>query len=73
MGIDSFSNWKGHEQTRAGFFFLLMDDFRFYVLFNGLSAVSARCAGDNESLCVMEPHLRLKRSPPRAGLGSRES
>ena len=45
----------------------MMDDLRFYVLFNSISVISGRWAGDNERLCAMEPRLRLKRSSPQAG------
>ena len=38
-----------------------MDDLRFYVLFNCNSVISGRCWDDNERLCAMEPHLRLRR------------
>ena len=45
----------------------LIDDLRFYVLFNIISVISARLAADNESLGAMEPRLRLKSSPSKAG------
>ena len=45
-----------------------MTDLRFYVLFNSISVISERWLGDNERLCIMEPHLRLKRFPPQSGL-----
>ena len=38
-----------------------MDDLRFYVLFNSISVISGRCLDDNERLCAMELHLRLRR------------
>ena len=38
-----------------------IDDSRFYVLFNSISAISGRWADDNEGLCAMEPRLRLRR------------
>ena len=38
-----------------------MDDLRFYVLFNSVSVISGRWAGDNERLCAMKPRLRLGR------------
>ena len=38
-----------------------MHDLRFYVLFNSISVISRRLAGDNERLCAMEPHIRLRR------------
>ena len=38
-----------------------MDDLRFYVLFNSISVMSGRCSDDNEKLCAMELHLRLRR------------
>ena len=44
-----------------------MDDLR-YVLFNSISVISGRWAGDNERLCAMEPRLRLSKSPSQAGL-----
>ena len=37
-----------------------MDVLRFYVLFNSISVILGRWAGDNERLCAMEPRLRLK-------------
>ena len=46
----------------------LMDGWRFHVLFNSISVISGRWDGDNETLCAVEPCLRLKRSPPQAGL-----
>ena len=30
-------------------------DLRFYILFNSISVISGRWAGDNERLCAMEP------------------
>ena len=45
-----------------------MDDLRFYILFNSISVISRRWADDNERLCAMKTLLRLKRSPPQAGL-----
>ena len=38
-----------------------MDDLRFYVFFNTISVISGRWADDNERLCAMELHLRLRR------------
>ena len=38
-----------------------MNDLSFYVLFNSSSVISGRWADDNESLCAMEPRLRLRR------------
>ena len=38
-----------------------MDDLRFYVLFNSISVISGQWEVDNERLCAMELHLRLKR------------
>ena len=32
----------------------LMDDLRFYVLFNNISVISGKWVGDNERLCAME-------------------
>ena len=40
----------------------------FYDLFNSISVISGRWAGDKERLYAMEPRLRLKRSPSQAGL-----
>ena len=45
-----------------------LDDLRFYVLFNSISVISGRWAGDNERLCAMEPRLRLRRSRLRWGI-----
>ena len=41
--------------------FILMDDLRFYVLFNSISVISGRCLDDNERLCAMELRLQLRR------------
>ena len=38
-----------------------MDDLRFYVLFNSISVISGRWAGDRERLFAMELRLRLRR------------
>ena len=38
------------------------------VLFESISVISKRWVGDNESLCAVEPRLRMKRSPTKAGL-----
>ena len=38
-----------------------MNDLRFYVLFNSISAISGRLADDNERLCAIESRLRLGR------------
>ena len=38
-----------------------MDDLRFYVLFNSVSAISGRCSDDNERLCANELRLWLRR------------
>ena len=38
-----------------------MDDMRFYVLSNSISVISRRWKVDNERLCAMELHLRLRR------------
>ena len=48
-----------------------MDDLGFYVLFNSISVISGRWAGDNERLCAMGPLLRLKRTLSQADLESR--
>ena len=45
-----------------------MDDLQFYLLFNTISVISGQWADDNERLCAVEPHLRLKRSSPQTGL-----
>ena len=45
-----------------------MDVLRFYVRFNSSSVISGRWADGIERLCAIEPRLRLKRSPPQAGL-----
>ena len=37
-----------------------MDDLPFYALLNSISVISGRCLDDNERLCAMELHLRLK-------------
>ena len=34
---------------------------RFYVIFNSTPVIPGRWADDNESLCAMEPRLRVKR------------
>ena len=39
-------------------------------LFNSILVISGRWAGDNERLCAVKPNLRLKISPPKAGLES---
>ena len=39
----------------------LMDDLRFYGLFNSISVISGLCLDDNERLCAMELRLRLRR------------
>ena len=38
-----------------------MNDLRFNILFNSNSVISEQWADDNERLCAMEPHLRLRR------------
>ena len=45
-----------------------MDDLRFYILFNNISAISGRWLGGNERLCAVDPCLWLKRLQPQAGL-----
>ena len=40
-----------------------IDDLQFYVLLNSISVISGGWLGDNERICVLEPRLRLKRSP----------
>ena len=32
-----------------------------YIIFNSISVISGRWAGDNERMCAMEPLLRLRR------------
>ena len=39
----------------------LMDELRFYVLFNSISVTSGQWADDNERLCAMKSRLRLRR------------
>ena len=39
----------------------MMDDLRFYVIFNSISVISGRCLDANERLCAMEIRLRLSR------------
>ena len=46
----------------------VIDDLRFYILFNRISVISGQWVGDNERLSDVEPDLQLKRSPPEAGL-----
>ena len=36
--------------------------------FSTVFQFSERWAGDNERLCVMEPHLQSESSPPQAGI-----
>ena len=43
----------------------------FYFLFNSISVISGQCVGDNEWLCAMEPHLRLKDPRLKQGLKKR--
>ena len=38
-----------------------IDDLQFYVLFNNVSVISGRWEVDNERLCAMELHLRLRK------------
>ena len=45
-----------------------MDALRLIVLFNSISVIAGRWAADNGRLYAIEPRLRLKRSPPQAGL-----
>ena len=49
-----------------------MDDFRFYALWNDISAIKGRSVGDNEKLYAMEPHLRLKKNPAFSGARTRD-
>ena len=39
----------------------MMDDLRFYILFNSSSFISGRWADDNERLCAMERRLLASR------------
>ena len=48
----------------------MMDDLRFYVLFNSNSVISGRCLDDNERLCAMELRLRLRRFHLECGSNS---
>ena len=48
-----------------------MDDLQFFILFNSIAVISGPWMGDNNRLCVVEPRLRLKRSPSQAGLEPR--
>ena len=48
-----------------------MDDLQFYFLSNSISVISGRCMGDNEWLCAMEPHSRLKDARLKQGLKKR--
>ena len=45
-----------------------MDDMCLYVIFNSISVISGRWAGENKRLCAMELRLRLKNFPHQAGL-----
>ena len=45
-----------------------MDGLQFYVLLNSVSVISGRWTDGYERLCAMESRLRLKRSPPQAGI-----
>ena len=47
------SAFLAHQRT-------MMDDLRFYVLFNSVSIISGRLGVDNEMLCAMELRLRLR-------------
>ena len=38
-----------------------LDDLRFYVLFNSISAISGQWEVDNERLCAMELRLWMRR------------
>ena len=46
----------------------MIDDLRFYVLFNRIIVISGRWEDDNDILFAVEPRLRLKRSSPQARL-----
>ena len=45
-----------------------MDDSLFYGLFNSISVISGRWAGDNETLFAMKPCLQLRRIRLERGL-----
>ena len=45
-----------------------MNGLRFYGLFNSTSVISGQWKGDNEKLCAIEPHLRLKGFSTRADI-----
>ena len=47
-----------------------MDDARLFVLFNSILVMSGWWTENNETLFAMKPRLRVKRSPPQAGLAS---
>ena len=50
----------------------MMDDLRFFVLFNSILVISGRWTDDDdEKLCATEPRLRLKSSPPHVRLEPR--
>ena len=42
----------------------------FYYPVKSISVISSSCKGDNEKICAVEPHLRLKTILPLAGLDS---
>ena len=48
-----------------------IDDLQFNFLSNSISVISGRCVGDNEWLCAMEPHSRLKDPRLKHGLKKR--
>ena len=55
-------------------FTILMDDLRFYILFNSISVISRQWANDNERLYAMEPRLWLRLHLERgSNLGPLES
>ena len=45
-----------------------MDDSRFYILFNSISIIPGRWAGENKRPYAIEPRFLCKRYPPKAGL-----
>ena len=47
-----------------------MDDLQIYVLFNSTSVISGQWEVDNERLCAMELHLRLRRFQLKWALNS---
>ena len=46
----------------------MMDDVRFYVIFNVISFISRRWKVDNERLCAMEFRFTVEKISPPAGI-----